>query len=192
MSWPTLDDVAYQHRKQLAAGAKACWLWTCGLCYCERQERKDGFIPNAIVKLLYPGLGPKEAKRLVDVGLWENANGGYVVHEYVWWRERRFGLLQAERGAKGGSVSSDAKRQAALEREARKRVAQQPQAGLSHNEHNDTTSDAPQQTTSLSDPIRTDQIHRRCLIWICRIPDARPCARLISPKNSMQTARSPA
>lgn len=161
MSWPTLDDAAPLHRKQLAAGALACWLWTCGLCYCERQEAKDGFIPEAVIKLLYPGLGPKQAKRLVDAGLWERAKGGYVVHDYLHWRGRRFGQSQAERGAKGGSVSSEAKKQAALEREEKKRLAQ---AGTTSRDHKPTTSQpqaegtsgTPTTDTSLSDPIRSD------------------------------------
>lgn len=119
MSWVTLDDAAPLHRKQLEAGPAACWMWTCGLAYCDRQEAKDGFIPDAMVKLLYPKLGKKEAEILVRVGLWTVVQGGYQVHDYQEWRSRRWG--PAEWARRGGKVSSDAKKQAAKDREERKR-----------------------------------------------------------------------
>lgn len=162
MSWPTLDDAAPTHRKQLAAGALACWLWTCGLCYCERQETKNGLIPHAVVKLLYPGLGLKQAKRLVEVGLWLEVDAGYLVHEYESWREKRFGGQQSERGSKGGSVASEAKRLAALKREADKREARTNTTSRDHNGHHNRpqapTTTVVTKTTSHSDPIRSDPI----------------------------------
>jgi hypothetical protein len=82
LSWVRIDDGAPEHRKQLDAGPKACWLWLCGLAYCNRQKARDGFIPLSKVKLLYPGLGLKEAERLVQVGLWDHHPNGFVVHDY--------------------------------------------------------------------------------------------------------------
>jgi hypothetical protein len=141
MSWVTFDDRAPEHRKLVAAGAKACWLWACGLAYCDRQDAKDGFIPKAIVKGLYPGLGWTEAKTLVRVGLWHEAEGGdgYLIHDYSDWRERRFAGTKATRGKAGGSVSSEAKRRAALEREAKRRLAQRDHNDEAQQEHNETT-----------------------------------------------------
>ena len=83
MSWVRIDDRAPEHRKQLAAGPVACWLWVCGLAYCNRQPARDGFIPVAVLPMLYPLLGVlKHATRLVDVGLWHRGEGGYLVHDY--------------------------------------------------------------------------------------------------------------
>jgi hypothetical protein len=86
VSWVKVDDHANEHRKQIAAGAEACWLWACGLMYCNRQSKRDGFIPAAVVPVLYASLTPRQARalveRLVDVGLWVRLDGGFSVHNY--------------------------------------------------------------------------------------------------------------
>lgn len=91
MTWAKVDDHANEHRKQLAAGAEACWLWTCGLMYANRQTARDGFIPEAAVGMLYPfksaAYAASLALRLVAVGLWEVTDGGYLVHEFEEWNE---------------------------------------------------------------------------------------------------------
>jgi hypothetical protein len=85
VSWARLDDRANEHVKLLAAGAQACWLWSCGLMYANRQKARDGFVPEAMVPGLYVPLA-KDAKRLaaklVDVGLWEKVKGGFQIHDY--------------------------------------------------------------------------------------------------------------
>jgi len=83
MAWVKLDDQARQHRKILAAGPVGAWLWVCGLMYCNSQKARDGFIPEAVVPVLYPIRGVKrEALRLVSVGLWTRTVEGFVVHDY--------------------------------------------------------------------------------------------------------------
>lgn len=83
MSWVKLDDQARQHRKLLAVGPTASWLWVCGLMYCNSQKARDGFIPTEAVAVLYPiPTWKKEVTRLVSAGLWEPVDGGYVVHDY--------------------------------------------------------------------------------------------------------------
>jgi hypothetical protein len=99
MSWAKVDDRANEHRKQLEAGAEACWLWTCGLMYANRQDARDGFIPALVLPMLYPFRGPKKlAARLVDVGLWEKVDGGYRVHNYHQWNPTKE-QVEAEREA---------------------------------------------------------------------------------------------
>lgn len=73
MTWAKLDDRANEHHKILAAGAEAAWFWTCGLMYANRQKARDGFIPDAAIRMLYgPVRNPnKLAAKLVEVGLWE-------------------------------------------------------------------------------------------------------------------------
>lgn len=87
MSWAKLDDKASEHRKQLAAGGDACWFWACGLMYANRQEERDGFIPEQILPALYgPAKSPKKlAAILVRVGLWKRVEGGYLIHDYHVW-----------------------------------------------------------------------------------------------------------
>ncbi len=92
MTWAKVDDHANEHRKQIAAGGEACWLWTCGLMYANRQTARDGFIPAAVVGMLYPYPPAKTAKlaaRLVAVGLWVEADGGYRIHQFTIWNQTK-------------------------------------------------------------------------------------------------------
>lgn len=90
MTWAKVDDHANEHRKQLAAGAEACWLWTCGLMYANRQAARDGFIPTQIVGMLYPLKSvAKLVERLIAVGLWDPVDGGYQIHEFTTWNQTK-------------------------------------------------------------------------------------------------------
>lgn len=77
-----LDDQFTEHPKVVEAGPLAAWLYVCGLTYCARQLT-DGFIPAAQLPRLTSGPVGKLAARLVAVGLWEPADGGYRVHDYL-------------------------------------------------------------------------------------------------------------
>jgi len=120
VTWVKIDDRAREHIKQLRAGAEACWLWACGLMYCNAQKAHDGFIPNEMVPLLYPvRAATKLAARLVDVGLWERVDGGYRVHDYHDYQptlEQAMSLSakRAEAGRAGG-LRSGAKRSSKTE-----------------------------------------------------------------------------
>jgi hypothetical protein len=90
MSWAKVDDHANEHHKLLEAGAEACWLWTCGLMYANRQPARDGRIPEPAVAMLYPFKHPKRlAEKLVAVGLWERTETGYQIHEFTFWNQTK-------------------------------------------------------------------------------------------------------
>jgi hypothetical protein len=90
VSWAKVDDHANEHHKLLEAGAEACWLWTCGLMYANRQPARDGRIPAAAVAMLYPFKNPKRlAEKLVEVGLWERTETGYQIHEFTFWNQTK-------------------------------------------------------------------------------------------------------
>lgn len=123
MSWAKIDDRANEHAKQLAAGAKACWLWVCGLMYVNRQAKKTGRIPRAVVDscMLFPSLGKREAEQLVKVGLWEVDADAYIVHDYGYWNPEgkppkeppdpgSLSEKRSEAGRKGGQRSAEARR----------------------------------------------------------------------------------
>jgi hypothetical protein len=82
MVWIRIDDQIAHHPKFIEAGPVASWLWVCGNGYCNKYLT-DGFIPVSVL----PTIGAvtnagKWAERLVAVGLWETASGGYRVHDY--------------------------------------------------------------------------------------------------------------
>lgn len=83
MAWVKLEDSIVEHRKHLQAGPAACWLWVCGIAYCQRQL-SDGFIPDTALPILGVIKQPKRlADQLVKVGLFDRVDGGYCVHDYL-------------------------------------------------------------------------------------------------------------
>lgn len=115
MSWVKLDDGVTEHRKIIEVGPMAAWLWVCGLAYCNRQKAADGFIPERAVPALFPLRRCRElVAKLLRSGLWEEAEGGYFVHDYHDFQptaeeaeERR--LKRSEAGKKGGLASAAAR-----------------------------------------------------------------------------------
>jgi hypothetical protein len=58
--------------------------------YANRQPKRDGRIPEAVVGMLYPFKAPQKlAKKLVEVGLWEKVPGGYQIHDYLTWNKTK-------------------------------------------------------------------------------------------------------
>ena len=82
MAWVRVESSVRTHVKFLAAGPAACWLWLCGLAYCQ-EGLTDGFIPTQAL----PHLGMKAPHasqvKLVAVGLWDEVPGGWYAHGYL-------------------------------------------------------------------------------------------------------------
>lgn len=91
MAWARLDDGFGDHPKVLdlidtldeMAGAAAIGLWTLALAYAHgtmRTAKVPGFVPRSFVRraCVPASLGD----RLVDVGLWEQADGGWLIHDF--------------------------------------------------------------------------------------------------------------
>lgn len=91
MAWARLDDGFDDHPKVLdlldglpeMEGAAAVGLWTLALTYAHRTMREakiPGFVPRSFPRRCFvpAGLG----KRLVSVGLWEEAEGGWLIHDF--------------------------------------------------------------------------------------------------------------
>jgi len=134
MTWAKVDDRANENVKQLKAGPAACWLWVCGLMYCNRQPKKDGRIPKEVLPLLFPTLGKRQANRLVAAGLWHDAGDCYQVHDYHGWNPE-LREIRAEAGRKGGQASSKARsnpeakaKQVASDDEANERTSNEANA----------------------------------------------------------------
>lgn len=119
MAWVRIDESFTEHPKVLAAGADAAWLFVAGLCYCNRN-RTNGFIPAAALSLLSVSRKARAlAATLVDVNLWEAADGGWEVHDYLHYQPSRADISEtdtrrytakAEAGRLGGLASGVARR----------------------------------------------------------------------------------
>ncbi len=107
MPWVKLDDQFADHPKIVACGPLASWLYVCGLGYCSRLLT-DGFIPDGQVRKLADVEDARGlAERLVEVNLWERAEGGYRIHDYHDYQPTREKALatreaRAEAGSRGG------------------------------------------------------------------------------------------
>lgn len=107
MAWAKIDDQFADHPKVIAAGPLASWLYVCGLTYCARLLT-DGFIPTGQVrKLADLDRAMDLAQSLVEVGLWEEVAGGYLVHDYLEYNPSKERVLatreaRAQAGSRGG------------------------------------------------------------------------------------------
>lgn len=117
MAWFKVDDKLHDHRKARAAGTAAMGVWLLAGSWAA-DNLTDGFIPATIL----PRWGrPRDAKRLVEVGLWhadeQDGETGWRFHE---WEERQPTRAQkleeraakAEAGKRGGLASGRSRRQA--------------------------------------------------------------------------------
>ncbi|MFC8732158.1 hypothetical protein ACFT5B_06850 [Luteimicrobium sp. NPDC057192] len=82
MAWGKIDDKLHSHVKWRRASKGARALWATALSWC-CEHPTDGFVPADMLRALDGTKG--EAERLVEVGLWEKADGGYRFHQ---WSER--------------------------------------------------------------------------------------------------------
>lgn len=118
MAYLMIEASVRTHPKFLKAGPAACWLWVCGLGYCQ-EGLTNGFIPVTALSYLGIKRAPKLAKTLVSVRLWEQVEGGFVMHDYLEhnksadeireiMRKRREGGKKGGRPAKPSRLPSEA------------------------------------------------------------------------------------
>jgi hypothetical protein len=104
MVWVRLDDDFSENPKVIAAGPLAQTVYVNALCYANRNLT-DGFIPSAMTGRLICLEGPEQSvvplvARLVSVGLWEEAEGGYRIHDYLEYNPGRAEVLAEREAAK--------------------------------------------------------------------------------------------
>lgn len=120
MPWFKIDDTFAMHEKVMAAGNSAIGLWARAGAW-SMQQLTDGFVPDHVLRALGT---PKERRTLVEVSLWDEAEGGIHFRN---WAERQPTKEQVETA-----------RQAAAERQrhARERAKSQRDSrrdkGVSH------------------------------------------------------------
>jgi hypothetical protein len=103
--WARLDDNFHAHPRTLQSGLDGNGLFARSLSYCAHYLT-DGYVPAEWAET--QGGGKKLCQRLIDAGLWEAIEGGYVVKGYL---ERNPSREQVEternreRGKKAGQRS---------------------------------------------------------------------------------------
>jgi hypothetical protein len=130
VSWVKVDDKAWSHPKFAGLTGNAVRLWLFAMCWSAGHET-DGRLPKVVLRTL--GATQKEAKALVDVGLWHETPDGWEVHDFLEYqpsaednRTRREAKAQA--GRAGGLTSGKTRREA---------------KGKQGDEHERSTNEAP-------------------------------------------------
>jgi len=98
MTWVRIDEGFPEHPKVIAAGPIASWLHVCALAYCNRQLT-DGVITTAVLARLSDGRrNTAHAAALVEAGLWEVIDGGWLIHDFLHYQPSR-AKVESERAA---------------------------------------------------------------------------------------------
>jgi len=80
VTWIRIDDGFVDHPKIVKLSLAAFHLHMAGLCYAARHAT-DGAVPKAAL----PGLNGtrRDAAELVRAGLWDRADDGWTIHDYL-------------------------------------------------------------------------------------------------------------
>lgn len=100
MGWVALDDGFFANPKILQAGHAAAGLYAMGLSYCGKYLT-DGFIPSAWLI----GTPKKLVTQLVDVGLWDQVEGGYFFPDYEEYNPSREKVEERRQAASNAASS---------------------------------------------------------------------------------------
>jgi hypothetical protein len=112
--WFKVDDTLAFHMKTVKAGNAAMGLWVRAGSW-SMQTLSDGYIPDEIAAQL--GTAP-QAKRLVEVGLWDRLTQGYGFHE---WEQRQPTKVQVH----ADRADSAERQRASRERRKKEREAEE-------------------------------------------------------------------
>ena len=86
MAWARIDDNFFNHPKVRNAGKDAVIFYLAALCH-SNAFLTEGFIQDAMIELIGVQSFQKKpvqlAERLVDCGLWERVDGGYLIHDFL-------------------------------------------------------------------------------------------------------------
>ena len=95
MPWVRIDDQMPHHPKVVRVGPLGFAMQIAGLCYCNRFLT-DGFIPHAAIPTFldfteldehaFNGRGGvcwMAVAKLLEMGVWEETEGGYQIHDYL-------------------------------------------------------------------------------------------------------------
>lgn len=112
MPWVRIDDQFPQHPKVVSVGPLGIAMQVAGLCYANRFLT-DGFIPESAVPTFmdfseldehaFNGRGDVcwiAVKKLLNAGLWDIADGGYHINNYLDYQPSKRTILKEREAAK--------------------------------------------------------------------------------------------
>ena len=96
MTFAQLHDGFYRNAKVKRVDSVGKWMWVASIGYAN-EHLTDGFVPvEALGELTELDSKPraKVAAKLVEVGLWETAEGGWKIHDFLNWNLSREQVLK--------------------------------------------------------------------------------------------------
>lgn len=121
MSWSKFDDQFYLNPKNAAMDRDEQDLYFASIIYANGQLT-DGFIPAGVLMMLCiwakiefeanaQASAQAIANHLIEHGYWENAKGGFQIHDFLDWNPSRAEILalreaRSEAGKRGGQKSA--------------------------------------------------------------------------------------
>jgi hypothetical protein len=110
MTWARIDDQFFYNKKVAQVDGSAKLLYLAGLVYAANQLT-DGLIPERALRFIASTADVANcqdfAKQLLDVGLWDATDEGYMIHDYLDWNPSREQVeetrrVRAQSGKQGG------------------------------------------------------------------------------------------
>src|SRR5690242_255603 len=95
MAWVRIHDGAMSHPKILALSDKAFRLWIWGLSYSQ-QHLTDGYLPLRAL----PARDKRAVPALLEQRLWEVADLGFKIHDYLIYNDSKETVLKKRTEAK--------------------------------------------------------------------------------------------
>lgn len=138
MPWAKIDDNLHANEKFANVSLAATGLWTLALSWTT-QQLKDGFIPAGILRRFAGADFAQIALELVEAGLWQAAEGGYIFHDYLEYNPSSEKVL--------------AEREAAKERMTKRRSPAQEQPSVDGEANNSPRSSDVRPNFSRTSPV---------------------------------------
>ena len=133
MSWIKLDDQWMDHPKIIRAGRDARDMWLASITWCAKHLT-DGYFPSELLPSLAVTAGVDVANCLtfasilVEVCLWDIAENGYMVHDYLDYNptkeQTESNRIARSEAGKAGGLASSSKRSSKSQANAQAKVKQ--------------------------------------------------------------------
>ena len=97
--WVRVENTMPESLKVAPLTDRSFRLWMHALCYCSRAKT-DGRVPAALVLSLSPSANRRSVDELVNAGLFEPVEDGYLVHDYLDYNPSRARIRELKDAAK--------------------------------------------------------------------------------------------
>ena len=167
MAWARIDDAFFNHPKVRKAGKDAVIFHMAALCH-SNAFTTDGFIANDMLELIAVQAFQRKANgladRLVECGLWDRIEGGYLIHDYLEYNysKQQVEEIKSKRSAAGKQGGRPAKANVKQNESKTKANAKQNESHThTHiNTHTNTDINPTNQSSSIAEKGDDDDLFR--------------------------------